>query len=254
MPAIPRATQWLWAAVTVDSGRLEDQKLSLPLGKTVPCSQKNEELCGYFSIWDSGSVCNTPKHALVTLQWSNFNYPVCTYAAFSLLNPVCCAQEEQRVSLRADPAPGGSPPCCVMAQSNTLTPCASSTPEHMAEQSREESQCFFYGSYRWDQGNQHNWRRLWRMIPFACALPSVRSMIPLALTRSLVLHSYLSPSLVHLTPHFWLISWPSGPAYFFRAVWGVQFELDGQGFPPGNATQNSHKGTLDIAKAETSSE
>lgn len=34
----------------------------------------------------------------------------------------------------------------------------------------------------------------------------------------------------------------------------VQFDLDGQGLPPGSATQSSHKGTLDIGKAETSSE
>lgn len=92
--------------------------------------------------------------------------------------------------------------------------------EHMAKQGREEPQCFFYGSYRWEQGNQHYWRRVWRMIPFACALSSVRSMISLALTRSLVLHSYLSPSLVCLTPHFWLMSCPGDLAYSFRAVWG----------------------------------
>lgn len=63
-----------------------------------PClAPKRAKGCVDISASEIQAVCNTPKHALVTLQRSNLNYTVCTYAVFSLFNRVCCAREERKV-------------------------------------------------------------------------------------------------------------------------------------------------------------
>lgn len=202
--------------MTVDSGRLADQKLSLcHWGKPVSCSPKNEELC------EIQAADKTEKHALNVRVWFKLSRTNILSIQALQLSSLCLGGAGGTAGMLQSPRSSWWQPTLhsSMAPNNMWIPCGSKSlrADRQAGQNRS-CNASFSRCYRWEQENQYDWgSSLEGKFSFTCTLPCLlgscqnsslllQAPVPwshLALSwpsclTHLVLHIPLSPLLSHI--------------------------------------------------------